>query len=99
MDITLIVIIILLLLGIVVALVSWLGTRKELSVLKERFQQAEQAVLGLQQEKLQFQKEKDELLGRATGAEGSNLFLQQEYEHYRRLQQLYREEQTQSAVL
>lgn len=99
MDITLILLIVFLLLAIVVALVSWLGTRKELSVLKQRFQQAEQVVLGLQQDKLQFQKEKDELLGRATAAEGSNLFLQKEYEHYRRLQELYREEQTQSAVL
>src|SRR5688572_11852021 len=57
---------------------------------KTNFEQQLKAA-ALRQEEVQrrvvlLQAEKDQLLGRATEAEGSNKFLQQEYELYNRLQ-------------
>src|SRR5450432_185061 len=88
-----------LIIGLIIAFEIRAATRQQLLSANERLRQEQQAILQLQQEKLLQQKERDDLLGRAMQAEGSNKFLQQEFDQYHQLQQEYQVIQKQSAIL
>jgi DNA recombination protein RmuC len=85
--------------GLLIAFAIRAGGRQQLLSANERWRQEQQAVQQLQQEKLQQQKERDDLLSRAMQAEGSNKFLQQEFDQYHQLQREHQAIQKQFAIL
>ncbi|MEP7110959.1 MAG: DNA recombination protein RmuC, partial [Ferruginibacter sp.] len=88
-----------LIIGLIIAFAFRAATRHQILSVNERLQLEQLAIQQLQQEKLQQQKERDILLSRAMQAEGSNKFLQQEFDHYHKLQQEHQDIQKQFAVL
>ena len=68
--------------GLLVALVLRATSRQQLLSANEQVKQEWQTIQALQQEKILLQKERDTLLVRTLEAEGSNKFLQQEFEEY-----------------
>ncbi|MEO7766528.1 MAG: hypothetical protein ABIS01_03845, partial [Ferruginibacter sp.] len=74
-----------LVIGLLIAFTIRAASKQQLLNAKELMQQEHQAVLQLQQEKVQQQKDREDLLSRAVEAEGANKFLQQETVQYHQL--------------
>jgi DNA recombination protein RmuC len=85
--------------GLIVAFAIRATIHQQLRSVNERLQEGQQALQQLQQEKLQQLKERDELLSRAMQAEGSNKFLQQEFDLYHQLQLEHQAVQKKLAIL
>ncbi|MBC7887580.1 MAG: DNA recombination protein RmuC [Ferruginibacter sp.] len=88
-----------LVIGLLIAFAIVAATRQQLISVKERLVQQQQVIELLEQDKLQQQKQKEDLMSRATQAEGANKFLQQESEYYHQLQQQHLAIQKQFAIL
>lgn len=85
--------------GLFIAFALRAAIRQKFIAANERLGRQQLIIEQLQQEKLQTQKEKDDLLGRATEAETSNKFLQQEAEEYKQLQTDFQFVQNRSVIL
>ncbi len=88
-----------LIIGLTIAYFIQANTRQQLVSANERLREEQQTILQLQQERILQQKERDELLTRATQAESTNKFLQQEFDQYQQLQIKHQAIQTQFAIL
>lgn len=88
-----------LIIGLIIAFAIRAVNRQQLLSLNERLRQDQQTIAQLQQEKLQQQTEKENLLSRVAQAESSNRFLQQEFDQYHLLQGQHEAIQKQMAIL
>ena len=88
-----------LLISFITALIIKTITRHKMQGTNDKLYLAQQTLQVAQQENKQLIKEKEELLSRATHAEGSNQFLLQEFDQYRLLQQNHQLTQNQLAIL
>lgn len=85
--------------GLIIAFILRAATLQQVTTITGQLQREQQTNQQLQSDKLLLQKEKEELLGRAIQAEGSNKFLQQESAHYHLLLQEHQDIQKQFAIL
>ncbi|MEP7142938.1 MAG: DNA recombination protein RmuC [Ferruginibacter sp.] len=88
-----------LIIGLILAFAIRAAIRQQLLSVNERLHQEQLAIQQLQEEKLQYQKERDDLLSRAVQAEGTNKFLRQESDHYHQLQLDHQAIQKKIAIL
>ncbi len=88
-----------LIIGLTIAYIIRANTLQQLVSANERLREEQQNIMQLQQERLVQQKHRDELLTRATQAENTNKFLQQESDQYQLLQIKHQAIQTQFAIL
>ncbi len=88
-----------LIIGLIVAFAIRAFNRQQLFSLNERLRQDQQTIARLQQEKLQQQIEKENLLSRVAQSESTNHFLKQEFDQYHLLQAEHEAIQKQIAIL
>ena len=88
-----------LIIGLIVAFAIRSVNRQQLFSLNERLLQDQQIIAQLQQQKLQQQTDKENLLSRVAQAESTNRFLQQEFDQYHILQEQHEAIQKQMAIL
>jgi len=88
-----------LIIGLIIAFAIRAYSRQQLLSINTQLRQEQEAIVQLQRDKMQQQKERDDLLGRAMQAEGANKFLEQEFNQYQLLQLEHQSVQKQMAIL
>ena len=85
--------------GLIIAFAIKTTAGQRLASESALLRQGQLTIQQLEQEKLQYQKQRDDLLGRATEAETSNKFLQNQFDEYHQLQEEHQAIQQKLAIL
>ena len=87
-----------LVIGLIIAFLLRAAGKQQLSSLNEQLLKEQQTIRALQAEKISLQNEREALLIRTFKAEGSNKFLQQEFEDYHQLRNQHQDLQKRLAA-